>query len=57
VIKLLIDECRTPDLVDVARARWFEAGHVARIGHTSAPDWLLVELAINSDFAFVTSNA
>jgi len=28
VIKLLIDECLTPDLVDTARARWIEADHL-----------------------------
>jgi predicted nuclease of predicted toxin-antitoxin system len=57
VIKLLIDECLTPDLVDIARARWIEAAHVSRIGYTSAADWALVEFALQADFAFVTNNA
>jgi predicted nuclease of predicted toxin-antitoxin system len=57
VIKLLIDECLTPDLADIARARWIEASHVARIGYKSAPDWSLVEFAVRSDFGSVTNNA
>lgn len=55
--KLLIDECLTPDLADIARARWIEANHVSRMGLTSAPDWSLVEFAVRSDSAFVTNNA
>ena len=57
MIKFLIDECLTPDLVDVARARWIEAEHIARIGRASSPDWRIVELALDGDYALVTNNA
>ncbi|MEX2319560.1 MAG: DUF5615 family PIN-like protein [Bauldia sp.] len=57
MIKLLIDECLTPDLVDIARARWIEANHVSRIGRASSPDWRLVEFALEADVAFVTNDA
>ena len=57
MIKFLIDECLTPDLVDVARARWIAAEHIARIGKSSSPDWRIVELALDGDYALVTNNA
>lgn len=57
MIKLLVDECLTPDLVDIARARWIETAHVSRIGRASAPDWKLVQFAIEADYVLVTNNA
>ena len=57
MIRFLIDECQTPDLVGVARARWIPAEHVARIGKSSSPDWRVVELVLDGDYALVTNNA
>jgi predicted nuclease of predicted toxin-antitoxin system len=57
VIKLLIDECLSPDLADIARGRWIEASHVTRIGKTSYPDWRIAELALSTDCGLVTNNA
>ncbi len=57
VIRLHIDECLTPDLVDVARARWIEANHVSRVGRAGAQDWQVVNFAITTDHDLVTNNA
>ena len=57
MIRLLVDECLTPDLVDVARARWIEADHVAWLGRSGSQDWRILNLAISADYTLVTNNA
>jgi hypothetical protein len=56
--KFLIDECLSPELVDVARA----AGHlettcVRNLGRSGIKDWRLMLLVIAGDFTLVTHNA
>jgi predicted nuclease of predicted toxin-antitoxin system len=57
LIKFLIDECLTPELASVSRARWIEADHVARVGKSSAADWQVVGFALAGDYVLVTNNA
>jgi hypothetical protein len=56
--KILIDECLSPSLVQVAR----DAGHhqstcVRDIGLAGMKDWDLVKFVVAQDFTLVTNNA
>ena len=56
--RLLIDECLSPDLVELAIA----AGHVESTcvrnrGLSGTKDWQLVEFAVANDFTLVTHNS
>lgn len=56
--KLLIDECLSPELVDMAVA----AGHVESTcvrnhGWSGKKDWELITLVVAGDFTFVTHNS
>ena len=56
--KLLIDECLSPELVDLAR----DAGHVESTcardrGLLGKKDWELMVLVVSGDFTLVTHNA
>jgi predicted nuclease of predicted toxin-antitoxin system len=56
-VKLLIDECLSPDLVEMALAHGhLEATHVTRLGLTSAKDWTIARRAVDDGFVFVTNN-
>ena len=55
-MKLLIDECLSPDLTQLAWDAGFECAHVARIGRHGAKDWQHVQHAIDGDWVFVTNN-
>jgi predicted nuclease of predicted toxin-antitoxin system len=54
--RFLIDECLSTGLVAVAKARGFEADHVAHIGKSGWQDWNLVPFAVANDYVIVTNN-
>jgi predicted nuclease of predicted toxin-antitoxin system len=53
---ILIDECLTPDLAGVARARGFVAMHVTWVNLGGSPDWVLAAVAAERDYVLVTNN-
>jgi len=56
-VKFLIDECLSPELAELARARGFaESMHVTRFGLTSAKDWTIVRRAVDDGFILMTNN-
>jgi predicted nuclease of predicted toxin-antitoxin system len=56
-VKFLIDECLSPELVALARARGFhESTHVTWLGMRSRDDWAIVRRAVEEDFVLVTNN-
>ena len=57
-MKLLIDECLSPELVTLARARGFhESTHVTWLGMRSRKDWTILRRAVDEGFTLVTNNA
>ena len=56
-MKLLIDECLSPDLAALAWDAGLHCAHVARVGLRSAQDWQLVQYAIDNDWVIVTSDS
>ena len=58
MLKILIDECLSPELVDVARLKGFEAvSHVVWLGKAGWKDWELKTLILKEDWTFVTRNS
>jgi predicted nuclease of predicted toxin-antitoxin system len=57
VVRFLIDECLSVDLVTVARGSGREAQHVAHVGRARWKDWNVVRYARDGDFVLVTNNA
>jgi predicted nuclease of predicted toxin-antitoxin system len=56
-VKFLVDECLSPDLVAMARARRHgESAHVTWIGLRSRKDWVIVRRAIADGYVLVTNN-
>lgn len=56
-MKFLIDECLSPELAELARARGFtESMHVTRLGLTSAKDWTITRRAVDDGFILMTNN-
>lgn len=56
-MKFLIDECLSPELVALARARGFhESTHVTWLGMRSRKDWTIVRRAVKDGFILVTNN-
>jgi predicted nuclease of predicted toxin-antitoxin system len=56
-VKFLIDECLSPELAELARARGFtESMHVTRLGLTSAKDWTITRRAVDDGFILMTNN-
>jgi predicted nuclease of predicted toxin-antitoxin system len=56
-VKFLIDECLSPDLVAMARARGHgESTHVTWLGLRSRKDWAIVRRAIADGYVLVTNN-
>lgn len=56
--KLLIDECLSPELALMARARGhFEASHVVWIGCAGWKDWELKPVLLEQDWVLVTRNS
>lgn len=57
-MRFLIDECLSPELVALARARGFhESMHVTWLGIQSRKDWAIVRRAVDDDFILVTNNS
>jgi hypothetical protein len=56
-VKLLIDECLSPELVDLAQARGHEASHVVWLGKSGWKDWSLKPFILDGDWTFVTCNS
>ena len=56
MIRFLIDECLTPELLAEAYARGFEAHHVNTMGLRKASDRSLMVQIVGGDFTFVTNN-
>jgi putative AlgH/UPF0301 family transcriptional regulator len=55
VLKFLIDECLSLDLVDVARDRGFtQSSHVVWLGKAGWKDWQLKSFILDGDWTFVT---
>ena len=56
-MKFLVDECLSPDLVAMARARGHgESMHVTWLGLRSRKDWAIVRRAIADGYVLVTNN-
>jgi len=56
-VKFLVDECLSPDLVAIARARGYgESTHVTWLGLRSRKDWAIVRRAIADGYVLVTNN-
>ena len=56
-MKLLIDECLSPELVKAAQAQGHEANHVVWLGRGGWKDWSLKPFILAGDWTFVTSNS
>lgn len=57
-MKLLIDECLSPELTKRARERGYgESSHVVWLGMAGAKDWELKSVILSADWTFVTRNA
>lgn len=56
--KLLIDECLSPELVDMAVARGhIESTCVRNMGWSGKKDWELIRIVVGGDYTLVTHNA
>ncbi len=56
-MKFLIDECLSPDLVEIARDRGFPSStHVTWLGLRSKTDWTIVQRAVADGYVLVTNN-
>ena len=55
-MKFLIDECLSPDLVQIA-GEFPESTRVRFRGLQGRPDWVIVQRAVNENFVLVTNNA
>jgi predicted nuclease of predicted toxin-antitoxin system len=55
-LRLLIDECLSPVLVNVGHQHGFEAHHVVHMGWESRKDPFLRARLIEGDFTLVTNN-
>lgn len=56
MIRLLFDECMSPELVGFAHKRGFDATHVNFLGLAGLPDRLLLPVIAGGDYTFVTNN-
>jgi predicted nuclease of predicted toxin-antitoxin system len=56
-VRLLIDECLSPVLVQLAQRSGHEAYHLAHLGRAGSEDWQIVELALARDMILITNNA
>lgn len=58
ICKLLVDECLSPELVEMAvAAGHFESTCVRDRGWSGKKDWELIEVVVAGDFTLVTNNA
>lgn len=56
-MKLLVDECLSPELAMMARARGYDASHVVWLGLAGKTDWDLMPTIVDGDWTFVTKNS
>ena len=57
-MKFLIDECLSPKLATIARARGFpESTHVTWLGLRSRQDWAIVRRAVDDGYVLVTNDS
>jgi predicted nuclease of predicted toxin-antitoxin system len=56
VQSLLIDECLSTALVQVAHAHRYAATHVVHMGWQGLKDWQLIPVIERQDYLFVTNN-
>ncbi|MBX4937071.1 MULTISPECIES: DUF5615 family PIN-like protein [Rhizobium] len=57
-MKLLIDECLSPRLVQIAQAAGYvQSTHIVWLGKSGWKDWELKPLIIDGDWTFVTKNS
>jgi hypothetical protein len=57
-MKLLVDECLSPKLTELARQRGYvESSHVVWIGKLNWKDWELLDVILGGDWTFVTRNS
>jgi predicted nuclease of predicted toxin-antitoxin system len=56
VLRFLIDECCTPEIVAVALTRGYHAAHVRYVGLGGASDRALMPVITAQDYSFVTNN-
>ncbi|RWA75243.1 MAG: hypothetical protein EOQ28_09055 [Mesorhizobium sp.] len=57
-MKLLIDECLSPRLVQMARAAGYaESSHIVWLGKSGWKDWELKPVILDGDWTFVTKNS
>jgi hypothetical protein len=56
-MKLLVDECLSPELVKIANARGYEAAHAVHRGWGGYKDRQLMKEILEGDWTLVTNNA
>ena len=56
-MRLLVDECLSPDLTNCAHNRGHESSHVVWLGHGGLKDWQLKRHILEGDWTFVTKNS
>lgn len=57
-MKLLVDECLSPELVKFAQQRGYgETSHVVWLGLSGKKDWELKPVILQDDWVFVTKNS
>lgn len=54
--KFLIDNCLSPRLVELARARGYVAMHLRDLKLSARKDWQLASIVVNDGWTFVTRN-
>ena len=58
MLKFLIDECLSEELVSLARnAGYRESSHVRRLGKGGFKDWQLMPVVLEGDWTLVTNNS
>ncbi len=56
-MKFLVDECLSPELVELARVHGHsESTHVTWLGLSGCKDWTIARRAIDDSFVLVTNN-
>ena len=57
-MKFLVDECLSPELTRLARARGYgDSTHVVWLGLSGSRDWELKDVILADDWTFVTKNS
>jgi hypothetical protein len=57
-MKLLVDECLSPELAKIARGEGYsDASHIVWLGLSGRKDWELKPVIIDGDWTFVTKNS